>query len=368
MPCNSRKSRKAWVLGTAIAFLPIWSAAARAEERIFETNVTNDLTISSGEPQIAVDPKNPRNLAVIEFGVGSAKKPAYSYFPDAPEAYLNDIEAGTIHAGRVMISTDGGAHWKSHGRAVVDPNAPPPRGGAGDPYIAYGPDGTLYAGGETGPSPKTRAELGLTNAVNIFLTYSTDGGKTFPPAQSAGTPSDRPWLAVDPNTGDVYTASTGTLNLSTKMHNIAPGEGVVNDRWLVAWQPHLKGKSEPRRMGGPDFSASGGSTITAAHGVVAASFVLGGPGPGGGAAARPTGPVPLPASLQGVVKDGTSSCSMQAPCLFFETSSDKGEHWTRHHVPVPGGFDGQRTNVAADPGGRDAMRSRCSIRRAPTCW
>ena len=101
-----------------------------------------------------------------------------------------------------------------------------------------------------------------------------------------------------------------------------PGPDVTNDRWLVAWQPHLANKSAPQRIGGPDFSGAGGSTITAAHRIVAATFVIGTALPGG-AAGGPPAPAPIPASLQALVKDGTISCSIQAPCLFFETSTDR---------------------------------------------
>src|SRR5205807_898562 len=135
---------------------------------------------------------------------------------------------------------------------------------------------------------------------DVFVTSSRDGGKTFAPAQSAGTPEDRPWIAVDQTTGTVYTASTGTLDANTKVHNVPPGPDAPNDRWLVTWQPHLAGKSAPRRIGGPDFSGAGGSTIIAAHGVVAATFVVGTPRPGGG----PPAPTPMPESLQPLVKDG----------------------------------------------------------------
>jgi hypothetical protein len=223
--------------------------------------------------------------------------------------------------------------------------------GGGDPILAYGANGEIYAGAEVGTppdDPKT-PQADSESVANVNLAVSTDGGKTFSAQQSAGTPIDRPWITVDLSTGMVYTVSSGALDVAAGIHN-KPGPTAPNDRWLVAWQPLLKRKSEPRRLGGSDFSASGGSTFTAAHGVVAATFVLGGPAPGQGNAGIPAAPMPVPASLQGIVRDGTTSCSLQAPCLFFETSKDQGKTWTRHHVPVPGGFDGQRTNVSADPG------------------
>ena len=342
--------------GTAAVLLPVWaSAAGSQQEKILETNITNDINVSSGEPQIALDPTNPRNLAIVEFGTGSAKRPAYAFNPMMLADLLQDLQGAMANTGRVMLSKDGGDHWAQSGPPPAYDPAVSPHTGGGDPFIAYGPEGTLYVGDEAGPAPKlgsakTTFEIyaELLPRSNVTVAASRDGGKTFDTPQSAGTPVDRPWIAVDRTTGTVYTASTGPYNPITKAHNV-PADEAPNDRWLVAWQPRLAGKSEPRRMGGPDFSAAGGSTLTAAHGVVAATFVLGQPGPGGFTAAQPA-PVPVPASLNSLIKDGTSSCSIHSPCLFFETSSDEGKHWTRHHVPVAGGFSGQRTNVATDTG------------------
>ena len=328
------------------------TTAPTAQEKIFETNVTNDLNVSSGEPEIAVDPKNPSHLAVIEFGIGSAGAPAASY--NLMDGDAAKTIAASAYDGRVMQSWDGGTHWTQAGPPPAsDPNSP--MHGGGDPMIAIGPDGTIYAADE--PPPASRAQPGSTPPpLALYLSYftfmiaaSTDGGHTFGAPKQVGTPVDRPWMKVDPSTGTVYTVSSGPLNPKTGQHNV-PGPDAPNDRWLVAWQPHLAGKSEPRRLGGPDFSASGGNTITAAHGVIAATFVLGGPVPGAGFTGAAPAPRPVPASLAGLMQDGITSCSLQAPCLFFQTSSDQGQHWTRHHVVVPGGFNGQHTNVSADPG------------------
>jgi hypothetical protein len=344
------KSRHGLLLGAAVA-LPFWSAAAPAEEKIFETNVTNDLTISSGEPEIGVDPKNPRHLAIIEFSVGSHNRPAYSFNPIDIADMAKDYEASSGNVGRVMLSTDGGNHWIARPPPVYGMKGTQ-RIGGGDPYLVYGPGGELYLGAEVGTppdDPKTPLADTMQQAY-VKVAVSTDGGKTFSSPQAAGTPLDRPWITADSHTGTVYTASSGPLNVATGIHNV-PGADAPNDRWLVAWKPRLAAKSEPRRIGGPDFSGATGSTITAAHGIVAATFVLGGAAPGAGSAGGPPAPRPVPASLQEVVKGAVTACSMQAPCLFFETSADEGIHWTRHYVPVDGGFSpSQRANVAADPG------------------
>jgi hypothetical protein len=344
------RTRHILVLGTIAALFPLFCSAA--EHKIFETNVTNDLNLSSGEPEIALDPTHPERLAIIEFAIGSAKAPAASFNPQIQHDDPEKTIASSEFVGRVMLSKDGGKHWAQSGPPPASvPNSP--IHGGGDPMIAIGPDGTIYAADE--PPPPSTLQLSAVgpsgipdlSKFDILMAASTDGGKTFGAPQTVGTPVDRPWLTVDQSTGKVYTVSSGWLNMKTGQHNTA-GPDATMDRWLVAWQPHLAGKSEPRRIGGPDFSGTGGNTITAAHGVIAATFVLG--GPTGGFGAGPPAPVPMPDSLKVIVKDGTTSCSIQAPCLFFETSTDDGQHWTRHHVPVAAGFNSQRAQLSADPG------------------
>jgi hypothetical protein len=347
------KASSVVALGAVSALLSCCATAQKEQEEIFETNVTNDVNISSGEPEIAVDPTHPKRLAIIEFAIGSARAPAGSVNMQA--ATPEQIAALAEHNGRVMLSTDGGNTWqRAPGRPPAsDPNSPV--NGGGDPMIAIGPDGTIYAADEPTPPPGKYSMNGpgglqaYLSHFHVMIAASRDGGKTFGAPQIAGTPADRPWLAVDQSNGMAYTVSSGSLNVKTGEHNVA-GSDAPNDRWLIAWKPHLAGKSEPHRIGGPDFSGTGGNTITAAHGIVAATFVLGGPVPGTGFTGSPPASTPVPDSLKGTVKDGTTSCSMQAPCLFFETSTDDGQHWTRRHVPVAGGFNGQRAQVSADPG------------------
>jgi hypothetical protein len=337
---NEKTLRHVLALGMALVPLCAWQRAALAQgaqESIFQTNVTNNLALASGEPMIGFDPRNPSHLAIIEFAQGSDQFPANSYDQQDYKNALKNYKGAMGNAGRVLTSTDGGAHWTPQSTPVI----------GGDPYLAYGPKGEIYAGAEGGEEPSPTIDLRhVLEFGNLALAVSLDGGKTFSKWQSAGTPIDRPWLVVDQSNGVVFTVSSGSLNLKTGKHN-AGGPDAPNDRWLVAWKPRLAGKSEPRRLGGPDFSAAGGSTIAAAHGVVAATFVLGGPPPGGGAP-ETSAPSPIPASLVSVVGGAVTACSIEAPCVFFETSTDEGKTWTRHYVPA-GAVNTQRVSVAANP-------------------
>ena len=131
-------------------------AKANTRGRIFEINVTNNLNIASGEPEIAIDPRDPRNLAIIEFALGSAEVPAWSLNPLMDVRGEKQAAASMRYTGRVMLSSDGGNTWAARPAPAYDSTRSP---GGGDPMIAYGPDGSLYAADEPLPNPAQRAHM-----------------------------------------------------------------------------------------------------------------------------------------------------------------------------------------------------------------
>src|SRR5438105_5077991 len=100
-----RMFRRLAMVGALLFIMAI--AASGAPENPFEMNVTNDLTISSGEPQIAADPTKSKNVAIVEFASGSKEAPAYTFVAGNIEDFKDAI---MTHTGRVMLSTDGGDH------------------------------------------------------------------------------------------------------------------------------------------------------------------------------------------------------------------------------------------------------------------
>jgi hypothetical protein len=310
----------------------------QAPEKIFETDITNDLTVFSGEPEIAVDPTHPGSLAIIEFAVGSSKVPAYSGEPFmvGPDR----LKDAMVNNNRIMLSKDGGNTWTARASPLFDPEKSPI---SADPAIAYGPDGSLYADTVFAPKERPSNPFDFSGYSNT-ITVSRDGGKTFSKPLPVPMAPHRPFLRVDNRTGTVYLTTFG-FDPSAKVQT----DDSLQDGWLVAFKPDLTVHSGPRRFGGPDFSSARGS-LTAANGVVATALVLGLPKLESASRAPPV-PMPVPASLQALIKDGTRMCSPQKPCVFFQTSSDEGQHWTRHHVPLPpDGFSGLLPFIAADPG------------------
>jgi hypothetical protein len=147
-----------------------------------------------------------------------------------------------------------------------------------------------------------------------------------------GTPIDRPWMVSDLSTGTVYVASgsppaNGILGPFSTGDPNAPSS-TISDRWLVSSQDGVHWTT-PHRLGGggtPGFSISGSNYISAAHGVLAATF-------------RATD------SSACMFFVGTSG-----PCAVFQTTTDSGVTWTRHALPAPLASNSTGTLwVAADP-------------------
>jgi hypothetical protein len=221
-----------------------------------------------------------------------------------------------------------------------------------DGVAAFGPDGTLYAGGDTtigeavaGPevdgqcppnsaaSPETRG-LCLQLPGDDPFARSTDGGKTwtqlpypigsqgygldlefrgtgFNFAPNSGHPVDtydRPFLAVDQSNGTVYISSQNILD-HERFVTASTNKG---DSWGPIYA--VDSPTYPQNS----FAAN----IAVQNGVLAVSY----------AAAAPSG-----------------GCA--ASCLVFETSTDFGAHWTRNIVPLVNAANPPMAFVAADPTG-----------------
>ncbi|HEV2760684.1 MAG TPA: sialidase family protein [Acidimicrobiales bacterium] len=154
-------------------------------------------------PTVAVDPTNPKRVYVAfqaNYGLFSL---AGSVFPPGKFSSSYPLRA------YVARSDDGGATF---GQPVAVSNDP--KDHASRAYLAVGKDGEIYvfAGEVNTPVP-----FGSTNppaAPRIFMSTSTDGGRTFTQkvihTSAAGSPGDEYAVllaispAVDPKTGDVY--------------------------------------------------------------------------------------------------------------------------------------------------------------------
>lgn len=335
------------------ALCPAAPAAAGLQSNI---NVTNDTTHRWGEPEIAVDPKNPNHLVYAIVGEGfinsclaagatdptSPCAPVSTVFGPQPLGLMNNLFG--FSEVSVFVSFDRGRTWR---RSLNIPGQPPssdrddrdkehhhdndrddlPRGlpifparagEPGDPLLTVGPDGTFYLGWDAihfAKLPTTIVDTG-----GIAVSKSTDGGFTWSEAVLTGTTIDRPFFASDASAGVIYEASTGQV----------PGPLASGDPTTTAVGPvdrHLVSSTDgihwttPQAFGG----ASPGTFapyMSAAHGMLATAF-------------RSTDP---------------ARCGGAAPvaCSIFQTTTDAGVTWLRHVVPAPTNYTFSPL-IAADP-------------------
>jgi hypothetical protein len=320
------------------------SAGGAASPRSLEVNVMNE-PIRGGEPEVAINPRNPNNLVMGHTVVGNT--------------YANNTtEAGEEAAnGGLQVSNNGGKTWTAdrplHTSGYTDPSNPyliahgfptatgytQTTNGVGDPIEASGPDGSMYAGGvlaHTTPGGPPPFNFTVPQG-GIAVARSTNGGRTFGPISAVLTdqevqgmvsrgmtpkgipkfgvmPFDRPWIAVDQSTGAVYVSTTAHPQRYVAVsHDKARTWGRIEALDCDEMTP----PDANHNVSCSTYPQSGDGNIAAADGVLAAVYT---------ASAAPG-----------------STC----PCAVFETSTDAGAHWTRHVVSgVP---TGTGLFVAADP-------------------
>jgi hypothetical protein len=298
-----------------------------------QVDITNDTTHRYGEPELAVNPKNPNNLVYM------VMQEAYTYacqashdpacvIPVPGRAPIGLLTVPGFIYAKVFVSFNRGKTWANVNFPGFVPGHPDLLS-ISDPMVTVTADGTFYIAWND--MHMTTMRLNGILDGGLAVSKSIDGGLTWSEPTLTGTPNDRPFMTTDFSTGKIYVASGsspvfGNLGPTSTADPTAP-VGAISDRWLVS-SPDGVTWTTPERFGGggvPGFPASASDTFSAAHGVLAATF-------------RSTDAMACAFFVS------TSS----APCTVFQTTTDSGSTWTRHRIPVPSDSTGQ-VLVAADP-------------------
>jgi hypothetical protein len=320
----------------SVAFLIGPSASGKDSDKTaapFETDVTYSGMLRSGEPELAIDPRDSSHLAITAFEAINT----YTL----PLTFKQRALAPNSSWCQLQFSDDGGTGWSN---AVVtpqlytEPASSPYHPGrvhntATDCIIGWAPSGRIYVGSATfAPVEVTSGGFfGILFPLGgVTLTSTTDEGHSFttpvvpissedlpgllargltPSTSGFANPYDRPWLRVDPSNGDVYVAASGHPQYYV---TVSHDEG---HSWSQLEALDCDEASPPgaQEVCGA-YPAITGALIDAARGVLTAAYVASG---------------------------------VNCPCAIFETSTDAGAHWQRHvvanHLPA-----GSSVQVAAN--------------------
>jgi hypothetical protein len=322
-----------------------------------------DANRGGGEPMIAVDPTNPKNIVVVAMASLQALPPE-----DAGRA-RTDIPRSTITT--TAVTHNGGITWK-YGELpmlyAVNQRCP-------DPFLDVTKDGTFLAGCEV-----VQTAAGGNSSSSLMI--STDKGENWgprveligwdksrfapglTPAVGHAAPFDRPYLAIDDAAGTIYavaqggSATTPDGKTRSQAYITASTDGGKSFGTIYAWEskdyPQLsRGTGEAAGFGEVAVIYTASSVPTSAGArcpcpVMGISHDLGKTfayrvvqnGPSSDQGGGPGGP---PSSgmarlTSDPTKEGRYSILsyMSGSCPHWEvvTSENHGETWSR---PVPAG-------------------------------
>ena len=276
----------AMAAGALLAVFVSSAGSARAAAQApasFEVDVADG--VGAGEPELALD--SVHHTVVISYSANERCK--------------------------IAVSADAGKTWRIVPHPA-DPGAMPgnPNHNCSDPAATSGLGDALYVGAGWWDQP-----AGAVDYYNMYVSRSTDGGRTWGPSVFAtgdmdavqnaalgrnSAHTDRLFLTADSSTGTVYGSAVDFPR---------------QQRWIVASHDGGRSFGAPHAIDSVDYPEAGVPNDyipSAANGVVAISYVAAG-------------------------VQGTNAC----PCNVFETSKDDGITWTRHPSPIAAEW------TAADP-------------------
>jgi len=275
--------------------------AGRPEFDSDEYLLLGDANHGGSEPQIAVSPKDPRNIVVTATSINyDIAGPDFRLVPDA-----------TVHL--MAVTQDDGKHWKfsqapDHLKGKVNRGA--------DPIAGAGPDGTLYAGGDI----RYMTENVANRLSSSGLIVSTDRGDTWGPLifvignhpearpmapglnpvrDDSTSPWDRPFIRIDQSNGALYFVAHGGRTTDPPL---VPGQPNRQQTYFVSTRDRGKTLSLVYAMDSKDYPQMSAGTIDASHGVVVTMYIA------------------------------SKAPGAQCPCVVFGSSTDDGQTFTRHVV------------------------------------
>src|SRR3954452_12605697 len=225
---------------------------------IFEQKLTHDAHYAEGEPSIAINPRNQRNmiltfLANTGFGAYGAQNNTTPTTRDFEE---------TIQACDYLVTFNGGRTWERGTLPIANFDIDPTRPNCSDTLVQFDKRGVAYVVGSSYQFPTFTVGEG-----DFRMISSRDGGRTWSkpsvvaPALLSPSPDfskwqgvrfydDREFMALDDSTHTIYVTGTqGRLDATGSAGHPVPHR--IPRRWQDVEQRHRRrpGGVRPARCG-----------------------------------------------------------------------------------------------------------------------
>jgi hypothetical protein len=201
----------------ALAVGPSTASPAPGSTGVFEQQLTFDSSYAQGEPSIAVNPTNPKNI-VLTF-LANVGYGFYGVENGHPPTTARDHEQA-MQGCDAFVSFDAGRSWKRQTLPVTSWQIDPTRPNCSDTLVLFDKKGVAYVIGSAFQFPTFAAGQG-----DFRMISSRDGGRTWsapsvvsPAALSPGADpaawqgarfyDDREFMALDRSTGTLYVNGT----------------------------------------------------------------------------------------------------------------------------------------------------------------
>ncbi|HET7531030.1 MAG TPA: sialidase family protein [Mycobacteriales bacterium] len=219
MRLHTRRPLLAVAVAVAAVTVPALASGrshAAVHGRIFEQKLTNDPHYAEGEPSIAVNPRNQRNI-IITF-LANTGFGAYAAQNDTTPS-ADDVEEN-IQRCDYLVTFDGGRTWKRRPLPITNFDMDPTRPNCSDTLVQFDKRGVAYVVGSDYQFPTFTIGQG-----DFRMISSRDGGRTWSkpsvvaPAALSPSPDfsswqgvrfydDREFMAIDDSSGTIYVTGT----------------------------------------------------------------------------------------------------------------------------------------------------------------
>lgn len=332
------------IFGAAVASLALGSVTASAQPAPAAAPISEEYlllgnaTRGGGEPMVAVDPTNPKNIIAVAMG-SLHLLPGYQP-PVSRDMTAKYHEVANSTYTWLGVTHDGGRTWKVSELPILSGKF----ARCPDPFANVTKDGTFIAGCE--PRETTGEFFGMSammishdkgdtwsKPIPLISSYSTDFGPGVKPRIGGNSPWDRPFIYIDDSTGVIYAMAGG----GETALNAQPGK--------FRWEGFLTASTDGGNHFGTIYSwdskdypgTSRGLSMTAGHGTVVVTYIASKVPASEGAT--------CPCAVWGISRDLGKTFDYHVLKNFPVGPAPAGAHFGRRGFRPTGGL----TAVSADP-------------------